>query len=296
MTKTIITSFPINAHQAKKLAKQLAVDFSPLQITTFDSGEFYIEAPELLTGKIVILFHHHLSPLHETMMQLILGINATRQRQPDKLILLMPYLPYSRQDRRHNPGAAIGANVMAQLLQIGTPDTFIFLDLHSPQIIDYFNVPVINLAATTLIAHDIQQRFSKSNIYLISPDDGSSARTQTIAEKLNIPYLSFTKERTGFHDLVIHDHRTDFQGKTCIFIDDMIDTGMTLLKAADTCHGASEIHVYATHGIFSHPILLRELGNRFNSLTVTDSIPQSEQLQNLRILPCWELFLAACPI
>lgn len=293
MTETIITSTLVNAPQAKQLAQQLTADFVPLKMITFESGEFYFEAPESLTGKTIILFQHILFPVNETIIQLALGMNAIRQRHAHKLILLIPYLPYSRQDRLHKPGAAIGASVIAQLLQTATPDALLVLDLHSLKIADYYNFPVINLESTSLIITDIQKRFSMSDICLVSPDAGGADRTQTIAAKLNVPCLSLTKERLNFNELVIHNPGENFSDKICIFIDDMIDTGTTLLKAANTCLKAQEIHVYATHGIFSHQPSLKKLSNRFDSLTITDSIPQTKLLQNMRILPCWELFLTA---
>lgn len=125
------------------------------------------------------------------------------------------------------------------------------------------------------------------------PDAGGTYRTQKIAERLNVPYITLTKERLNFSDLVIHSPDQALRQKIYIFIDDMIDTGVTLLKAAESFQEAQELHVYASHGIFSHQGYLRKLSDRFDSLTITDSIPQKEMLHNMRILPCWELFLAA---
>lgn len=293
MAQIILTSTLINAPKARQLAQQLGVDFASLEMRTFESGEFYFEAPEQLAGKAVILFQHALFPVNETILQLVLAMDAIQQRHACKLILLIPYLPYSRQDRLHKPGAAIGASVMAQLLEIAKPDALFVLDLHSLKISDYFNFPVINLRPASLIAGDIQSRFHIPDICLVSPDAGGARRTQQIAEKLNVPYIILAKERLNFNDLAIHNPCEALQQKIYIFIDDMIDTGRTLLKAAETYQEASEIHVYASHGIFSHEILLKKLSELFDSLTITDSIPQTEIPHNMRVLSCWELFVTA---
>lgn len=293
MTDIILTSTFINSPQAKQLATKLEADFAFLQMTTFESGEFYFEAPKELTGKTVILFHHTFFPINETILQLALAMNAIRERHPFKLILMIPYLPYSRQDRSHQPGCAIGASVIAQILQIATPDALFVLDLHSLKTMEYFDFPVINLDPALLIAKDIQQRFHIPEICLISPDAGSTDRTKKIAERLNVPYVALIKERLNFDDLVINLPLEIPQKKICIFIDDMIDTGKTLLKAAEAFQEAHELHVYASHGIFSHQGYLRKLSDFFNSLTITDSILQTELPHNVRILSCRELFSAA---
>ncbi|WP_198027069.1 ribose-phosphate diphosphokinase [Candidatus Paracaedibacter symbiosus] len=287
----LITSTPQDALIAKHLSQLLETSFASLAITTYASGEFYVEASEILTGQTVILFHHTSFPLSEGILKLLLSMNAIRHRKPERLIVIVPYLPYSRQDRSRNSGSAIGAKVVAQILETSYPDTLMVLDIHSLTTLDHFNFPTINLTAASLIAEDIKRYFKLSDICLISPDAGGIGRVQKIAELLDVPYTALSKERLDSGDLIIRSSQALPSQKTYIFVDDMIDTGSTLLVASQACRG-KKLHVYATHGLFSSKTSFQNLTTCFESITVTDSLPQHYSAANFRIIPCWDVFVS----
>ncbi len=293
MNNVVLTAAPMEAIIGKKIASQLGIDFTPFHITTFPSGEFCIDAGEMLTGKTVILLHHTPFPINHLVVQLMLAMNAIRQRKPDRLILLMPYFPYSRQDRWRNKGRAIGAEAMAQLIQISKPDDLLVMDLHSTKIIDYFDIPVTHLMANPLFAQDIATRFSLNDVCLVSPDAGGKERIQAIAQILAVPHMHFVKKRLSADDMLVEPTSPMIEKKIYIFIDDIIDTGKTLLNAAEICPPTSQIHIYATHGLLSQHSSFIKLNNQFKSITVTDTLQQPNIAPKVRVLSCWEPFLEA---
>lgn len=293
MNNVVLTTAPMEAVIGKKIASQLGIDFTPFHITTFPSGEFCVDTSELLTGKTVILLHHTPFPVNHLIVQLMLAMNAIQQRKPARLILLMPYFPYSRQDRWRNEGRAIGAEALAQLIQISKVDNLLVMDLHSSKIIDYFDIPVTPLTATSLFAQDIATRFSLNDVCLVSPDAGGKERIQEIAQLLEIPHMHFNKIRLSADEMVVQSTVQMIEKKIYIFIDDIIDTGKTLLNAAAACPPLSQMHIYATHGLLSQHSSCVKLNNRFNSITVTDTLQQSNIAPKMRVISCWEPFLEA---
>lgn len=293
MNNVVLTAAPMEAVTGKKISSQLGVDFTPFHITTFPSGEFCIDAGEILTGKTVILLHHIPFPVNHLIVQLMLAMNAIRQRKPDRLILLMPYFPYSRQDRWRNEGRAIGAEAMAQLIQIASPDSLLVMDLHSSKIIDYFDIPVTHLTANSLFAKDIATRFSLNDVCLVSPDAGGKERVQEIAQMLNVPHMHFVKKRLSADDMVVEPTSPMIEKKIYIFIDDIIDTGKTLLNAAEACPLLSQMHIYATHGLLSQHTSSVKLKDRFKSITVTDTLQQPNIAPQVSVISCWQPFIEA---
>lgn len=293
MTNVVLTAAPMEAVIGKKIASQLGIDFTPFHITTFSSGELCIDAGEMLTGKTVILLHHMPFPVNHLIVQLMLAMNAIRQRKPDRLILLVPYFPYSRQDRWRDEGRAIGAEAIAQLLQIAKPDGLFVMDLHASNITDYFNFPVTHLTAVDLFTQDIANRFSLDDVCLVSPDAGGKDRIQKVAEQLGVPYTYFIKHRISADHMVVQPASETIEKKIYIFIDDIIDTGKTLLTTAEACLQNSEMHVYATHGLLSHHSSFVKLNHRFKSITVTDTLQQPNIASKVRVISCWNPFLEA---
>lgn len=286
----LITSTPQDSLMAKHLSQLSGIDYTPLKSTRFTNREFYIEAPETLTGKCIVYFHHNFCLPNEQVMQLALALNAIRQRNPKRLDILIPYLPYSRQERARNDGSAIGAALMGQLLGLTDPDTIMTLDLHSTEAIKYFKAPVINLSASDLIAQDIKRHFPLSDTCLVSLDKGGLEGVRKISEALSVPCMALKKERADSGDISIYPPSVLPPHKTYIFIDDIIDTGSTLL-AAGKYFPDKEVHIYATHGLFSDAASFEKLTTCFKSITVTDSLPQTQFSPKLRIIPCWEAFL-----
>lgn len=269
MSNIIVTADPTDTALAQKIASELQADFAALETSIFPNGEFKVQASELLTDKTVILLQQSYFPLNDKIIQLNLALNAIRNRQPRRLILILPYFPYSRQDRLSHPGIAIGAAMMAQFIQLAKPNALFVMDLHSTQIMDYCHFPITNISPAALFAQDIQDNFCLKQVCLVSPDLGSKNRAQEIAQILNVPSLNLIKERLNSGEVKVQISSPLIKKKTYIFIDDIIDTGTTLLSAAALFPLDSQKYVYATHGVLSCPLSFQKLQACFNLITVT---------------------------
>jgi ribose-phosphate pyrophosphokinase len=280
------------SHIAKPLSQCFKQELFSCETTCFNNGELKVQIPESVFGKTVILVQSTAYPPNDTLMELLLAAAALQSQGAQKLILLVPYLGYGRQDRIEMPGSSLSAAVIAKILNTVKPDLMLTLEIHSPQNIGFFDFPVLNVNSGLLIAQDIQTRFKDHNICLVSPDLGAINRVRSLAKFLQVPMAVVDKERFSSGKLTTHNLIGDVAGKTCVLIDDMIDTGNTLKAAIDFLERekAQEIHAYAVHALCKEGDIKSLFSSSLTSLSVTDSISHPTSSVPIRVLPCAPLF------
>lgn len=271
---------------ATSLSKHFQADVVSTERTYFKSGELKVCVPETVLGQRIVLVQTIAYPPHESFMELLLTGDAIRRQGAKELILVVPYLSYNRQDRLSSPGSCLSAALVAKMIQTISPTLLLTLDLHSPATVGFFDFPVINILPLEFMAQDIQKRFRMSEVCVVSPDAGGIPRARSLAKLLKAPLAVVDKERSSTGTVTAHHLLGEVTGKICLLIDDMVDTGGTLLAATKALEEAKaqEIHVYATHALFREEALKSLLDSPIKSLTVTDSLPLPQVPPKIHIL------------
>lgn len=272
---------------AKNLAKELSVPLGKIDLKSFSCGEHYVKFLESVRGKEVYLLQTGTLKPNEDVMELALMCQAAKLSFAKAVHVIMPHFPYARQDRVAEPREPISAKLVAQVLEQAGADHVIVLDLHSDQIQGFFSVPVDSLVARTIFVDYFRSKKLKDPV-VVAPDIGASKRAKKFADLLGAPLAILHKSRP-MHSQAEHQHVVgEVKGKTCILVDDIIDTAGTLVSAKRALlkHGANkEIYAAATHGVFSGKALERLKEAAFTKVIVTDSIPTTVKFPGLTVLP-----------
>jgi ribose-phosphate pyrophosphokinase len=194
---------------------------------------------------------------------------------------VVPYFGYARQDRKPGPRTPISAKLVANMITGAGADRVLTLDLHAGQIQGFFDIPTDNLYAAPVMVRDIRERFDLSNVMVVSPDVGGVVRARGLAKRINAPLSIIDKRRERAGDSEVMNVIGEVGGRTCILVDDIIDSGGTLVNAADALleHGAKEVYAYITHGVLSGGAVARITASRIKELVITDSIQASEAVR-----------------
>lgn len=277
---------------ATSLGEHFQKDVFSSDLTYFKSGELKVCVPERALGETVVLVQSLAHPPHESFMELLLTADAIKRQGVKELILVIPYLIYNRQDRLSSPGSCLSAALVAKMIQTVSPVSMLTLDLHSPSTVGFFDFPVINILPLDFMAKDIQRRFKIEDVCIVSPDAGGMARARSVAKLLNTPMAVVDKGRSSTGEVTSHHLLGNVTGKTCLLIDDMIDTGGTLLAATQILEAekAKEVHVYATHALFKEEAFKALVGSSIKSLTVTDTLPLNQGHSKIQTLESTPLF------
>ncbi len=280
--------FAGSAHPAlaQSLAKELGTPLGRLKVKRFSAGECYLRFEESIRGKSVYLLQGAGRNPDEHLMELFLMCQAAKLSFASTVHIILPFFPYSRQDRVSEPREPISAKLVAHLLEEAGADHVITLNLHSDQIQGFFSIPVDALDARPVLAAYLSQK-NLDNPIIVSPDIGGAKQVKKIADALNADIAIMHKTRSEHHKAEIVEVVGDVTGRTCIIYDDMIDTAGTLLSAKEALvkRGAKEIYVAATHALFSGPALERLQQAEFKEIVVTDSIPVLSSFTGLTVLP-----------
>lgn len=283
-----------NKNLAIKICNNLELDLSNSLITTFSDGEIRIELGSGARGKDVYVIQSVSPPnINNNFMELISILDSLKRADCFKITAVIPYLGYSRQDKKIQPGVPISAKMIADILQIVGVDRLVTIDLHSSQIQGFYNCPVDNLYASNIFLGYIRSEICPKNeeIVVIAPDAGSFGRVTAYAKRINASMAIIYKRRNKPNEIGQMELLGDVKNKTAIIIDDMIDTAGTICTAGEKIknEGANKIIVYATHGVFSGPALKRISESAFDKIYVTDSIKPREEVLNhpkIEILGC----------
>ena len=267
-----------NRPLAQIIAKKLKVSLEKIDVLRFSDGEIRIELVNNVRGQVAYIIQPGCSPVNDNLMEIILMADALRRSSVDSIVLVCPLFPYSRQDRR--PGYSrvpISARVVADLMETVGINHIITVDVHATQIQGFFHIPVDNISATQLFVGDIYARHDVEQSIIVSPDVGGVARARALAKHVNNMELAIVdKRRPAAGTAEVMNIIGDVKGKTCIIVDDMIDSAGTVCKAADALidvGGAAKVVAYATHGVFSGKAKENIENSKISEMVVTDTIP-----------------------
>jgi len=279
----MIFSGNANPELARKIADHLRIPLGKAAVGNFQDSETAIEILENVRGGDVFLIQPTCAPANNNLMELLILVDAFRRASTERITAVMPYFGYARQDRRvRSARVPISAKLVANMLTVAGVDRVLTVDVHADQIQGFFDIPVDNVYASPLLLLDIY-RSKYSNLIVVSPDVGGVVRARAIAKQLDDADLAIIdKRRPQANQAQVMHIIGDVEGKTCVLIDDMVDTAGTLCKAAEALknHGAEKVVALATHPVLSGPALDNITDSHLDELVVTDTIPLSEKAEN----------------
>jgi len=281
---------------AQAVANHLGVPLADAMITRFSDGEIRVEINENMRGMDVFVIQPTCAPVNENLMEMLVMMDALRRASAMRITAVMPYFGYARQDRKSHSRSPITARLIADMLEVAGADRLLCMDLHAGQIQGFFHIPVDNLFAERLLVADVQEKYGKDDVVIISPDVGGVVRARASAKRLDVPLAIIDKRRSGPNVAEVMNVIGDVRGKTCIILDDMIDTAGTMCKAADalvSTQGAAKVVAYASHGIFSGSAIERIRASAIEEVIVTDTIPQTHLCDKVRVVSAAPLMAEA---
>ena len=298
-----IISGNANLTLAKAVTRRLSmhrgmnVGLVDARVERFNDGEIFVEVYENVRGEDMFILQSTSNPANDNLMELLIMADALRRSSAGRITAVIPYFGYARQDRRTKSRSPITAKLVANMMVSAGIERVLTMDLHAAQIQGFFDIPVDNLYASPVFALDIKHTFKKglSDIMVVSPDVGGVARARDLAKRINAPLSIVDKRREKPGEVAEMTVIGDVKDRTCIIVDDIVDTAGTLCKAAETLMkaGAKEVHAYITHGVLSGPAIERVTNSVMKSLVITDSIEPTEATRaakNIRIVPTAPVF------
>ncbi len=280
MSDMMIFSGNATPQLARDIAKYLGISLSDVTLERFSDGEINVQINENVRGQDVFIVQSTCTPANENLMELIIMADALRRASAARITAVVPYFGYARQDRRvRSARVAISAKVVADMLAIVGINRVLTVDLHADQIQGFFDFPVDNVYGTPIMLHDINKKEMVDPI-VVSPDVGGVIRARAVAKRLHdIDLAIIDKRRPGPNKAEVMNIIGNVEGKTCIIVDDIVDTAGTLCTAAGALksQGAKEVLAYCTHPVLSGRAIENISGSELDELVVTDTIPLSEQ-------------------
>ena len=271
-----------NPALADAIAKHIGLPLGYASISKFSDGEISVELNENVRGKDVFVIQPTCAPTNDSIMELLLMADALHRASANRITAVIPYFGYARQDRRvRSARVAISAKVVADMIGAVGVNRVLTVDLHAEQIQGFFSIPVDNVYGSPVLTDDIERQ-NYENLIVVSPDIGGVVRARAVAKKLNADLAIIDKRRPAANVAQVMHIIGDVAGRTCLIVDDMVDTAGTLCKAADALkeHGAARVVAYSTHPVLSGPAIKNIETSNLDSLVVTDTIPLSEEAKN----------------
>lgn len=259
---------------AQEICAYLGIPLGELTLYNFSDGEDYCQIDENVRGADVFVVQPTCSPVNDSVMELLILLDAFRRSSASRITAVLPYFGYARQDKKDKPRVPIAAKLMADLLTAAGADRILTMDLHAAQIQGFFNIPVDHLFAAPVIL-DAIRKLALDDLVIVSPDVGGLTRARAIAKRLEASLAVIDKRRTGKNETEILNVVGEVEGKDVLILDDIIDTAGTLVQAEEALRrgGARRTYAAAVHGVFSGPALERIEGSGLKSLLVTNTIP-----------------------
>jgi ribose-phosphate pyrophosphokinase len=277
-----IFSGTANEPLADEVCQFLGMQRGQAQVIRFRDGECYVQIQENVRGADVFVMQPTCRPVDEHLMELLLMIDALKRASARRITAVVPYFGYARQDRKDKPRSPITSKLVADLLTTAGAHRALIVDLHTPQLQGFFNIPVDHLFASPVLV-DHFRKLQLPNLTVVSPDAGGVERARFFAQKMGVPLAIVDKRRTDINVAEVMNVVGDVNGKTCLIIDDIIDTAGTLVKTVDALHasGATAVYACASHAVLSGPAIDRIAASRLEQVVVTDTIPLREAAQKL---------------
>ena len=272
-----------NKQLSTKISKNLKNKLVNTSIRKFADGEIYIEINENIRGNSIFIIQSVSSPANDNLMELLLCIDALKRSSAKNITAVIPYFGYARQDRKVVPRTSISAKLVSNLITNAGANRVVTVDLHAGQIQGFFDIPVDNLFATPIFAKHIKKKIKNKNIICVAPDVGGVERARALGKKLDVGLAIVDKRRPSPGKSQVMNVIGNVKNKVCILTDDIIDSGGTIVNAADALikRGAKEVHVYATHGVFSGEAVKKIKNSKIKNLVITDSIDISDKLKKV---------------
>ena len=275
---------------SKNIAKYLKSKLVNSSIRKFSDGEIYVEINENIRGNSIFIIQSISSPANDNLMELLLCIDALKRSSAKNITAVIPYFGYARQDRKVVPRTSISAKLVSNLITKAGADRVVTVDLHAGQIQGFFDIPVDNLFSTPIFARHIRKRIKSKKIICVAPDVGGTERARALGKLLNAELAIVDKRRPKPGQSQVMNVVGDVTGKTCILVDDIIDSGGTIVNAAQALkkRGAKEVYVYITHGVLSGDAVKKIKNSVIKNLVITDTIDNSgkiKEIKNIEVLP-----------
>ena len=287
-----------NKHLSGKISKYLKNKLVNSSIRKFSDGEIYIEINENIRGNSIFIIQAISSPANDNLMELLLCIDALKRSSAKNITAVIPYFGYARQDRKVVPRTSISAKLVSNLITKAGADRIVTVDLHAGQIQGFFDIPVDNLFSTPIFARHIKRKVKNKNLICVAPDVGGVERTRALGRKLDVGLAIIDKRRPAPGKSQVMNVIGNVNGKTCIIVDDIIDSGGTIVNAAEALikRGAKEVHVYVTHGVLSGEAVEKIKKSKIKNLVVTDTIDNYDKVKkaiNIEVLSISNLLAEA---
>ena len=279
-----------NRPLADAIASYLNVPLSKCTVRRFADMEIFVEVEENVRGEDVFVVQSTSFPANDNLMELLILIDALRRASARRITAVIPYYGYARQDRKPGPRTPISAKLVANMITRAGADRVLTLDLHAGQIQGFFDIPTDNLFAAPVIMRDIVERYDGDSLMVVSPDVGGVVRARALAKRINAPIAIVDKRRDRPGESEVMNVIGEVDGKRCVLIDDIVDSGGTLCNAAEALleRGATAVLAYITHGVLSGGAVARIASSSLESLIITDSIQPTEAVlasERIRVLP-----------
>jgi len=278
-----------NRALTEAIAAYLGVPLTKCQVRRFADMEVFVEILENVRGQDAFIVQSTSYPANDHLMEVLIMTDALRRASARRITAVIPYFGYARQDRKPGPRTPISAKLVANLVTRAGADRVLTVDLHAGQIQGFFDIPTDNLFSAPVMVRDIKERMELQNLMVVSPDVGGVVRARALAKRIDAPLAIVDKRRERAGESEVMNIIGDVSGKTCILVDDIVDSGGTLCNAAEALlhDGAKEVFAYITHGVLSGGAVARIAASHLKELVLTDTIQPTEAVsvaKNIRIV------------
>ena len=283
MTKKSLMLFSGRAHPelAEQVAKHLDVTITPQSAYSFANGEIFVRFEESVRGSDAFVLQSHSAPINDQIMEQLIMVDALKRASAKRITVVMPFWGYSRQDKKHRGREPISARLVADLFKVAGADRIMTVDLHTAQIQGFFDGPVDHLFALPILAGYLETKLNVRNVTVVAPDAGRVRVCERWTDRLGTPLAIIHKRRDPevANEVKVFDVVGEVEGRTCVIVDDMIDTGGTIVKAADALfeQGAERVIVAATHGVLSGPAVDTLKNSRISEVVITNTLPVAQE-------------------
>ncbi len=288
-----------NKTLAEDIAARIGLPLGASAVGKFSDGETAISINEVVRGSDVFVIQSTSAPVNDNLIELLLLVDALKRASAGRITAVIPYFGYARQDRKAKSRDPISAKLVANLITVAGTDRILTMDLHAPQLQGFFDIPLDHLVGQPILAKYFQERFSDQmdDVVVVSPDIGSVGRCRMFAEKLDVPLAIIDKRRPKANVSEIMNIIGDVRNKRVILVDDLIDTGGTIVNAANALAeiGAIEVFACCTHAVLSGPAIERIRHSAIKELVTLDTIPLNEEcrIPQIRVLTVADVFAEA---
>jgi ribose-phosphate pyrophosphokinase len=270
-----------NKALSEAVSEYLQIPLADCTVKRFADNEVFVEIHENVRGEDVFVIQSTSSPVNDSLMELLIVVDALRRSSARRITAVLPYFGYARQDRKSAPRTPISAKLVANLITESGVNRVLTLDLHAGQIQGFFDIPTDNLTSAPVMVRDIREHYDTKNVMIVSPDVGGVLRARNVAGRIGAQLAIVDKRRPRAGVSEVMNIIGDVSGQSCILIDDLVDSGGTLVNAAEALlnAGAKEVSAYITHGVLSEGAAERVAASKLKELVVTDSILETKSVR-----------------